>query len=289
MTEPEVRKRARDSEPLHSRSIDRSRTGSPHQLQLQGAITSESADADHEMKLNFARERVLALASLPPEEKHRRRASILGDPTFVSAFGMVVANARPEEPALHEALLWCGFVVSRAHSNGTLVEDVLFDQLLSSLSKPSALVHWKLLSDILSGLLAFELNVENSVRNNLVRNEFSCHLRRASAADNILLLQNVVLRMCRAYHCSCCVHSRSGVPVHVVDLSLLNLLLDHPNEYVRAQCLQIISFSTRPIDELTIFLPVSPFLPPSLPACVPVSICSSLLFSPLASYCHFLS
>ncbi len=81
----------------------------------------------------------------------QERKHICNDPTLVRALGMVVANARLEDPALLPALLWCRHVLSSMRTlrfNGTLLEDVLFDQLLSSLANPYALVHWDLLSDV---------------------------------------------------------------------------------------------------------------------------------------------
>ncbi len=127
---------------------------------------------------------------------------------------------------------------------------------------------------ILSELLRYGPTRENSFRN-----EIDCHFRRASAADHVLLILNLAL----------CTSRRSSLPDerHEVDPSTLDSLLDHPNEYVRAQCLQLISISFRPFDELAILLPVSSFLLPFLRSRFQMFF--RVFFSPLASYCHFSS
>ncbi len=173
------------------------------------------------------------------------------DHAFGRAVGLVIANARPEDPALHPALLWCRRAVcDTSLSFGTLqlLEDALFGQLLSSLANPYALVHSNLWSDILSNLSQYEPKWEDAVRK-----EFNCHLRRASATLHVLLLLKI--RICNCNNGAVDILQRHAIANPPVSTLNLIWLLDHPNEYVRAQCLQVISRSTRPFNEFTIFLP----------------------------------
>ena len=73
---------------------------------------------------------------------------LLADPKFVRALGMVVAKARPQDPALRAALLLCHNFVADGPPVTSELRDVLFDLLLSSLANAHALVHWPLLGQV---------------------------------------------------------------------------------------------------------------------------------------------
>ena len=73
---------------------------------------------------------------------------LLSDPKCVRALGMGVANARPQDPLLHTALIVSCEFVSTGPPFTPKLKVVLLAVLLSGLANPHALVQWLLLSKV---------------------------------------------------------------------------------------------------------------------------------------------